>query len=58
MTISEALRELETCDWLKISAHHVSASRWKARAERLMLAQKAWAAGEDPGVSSRFTMLM
>lgn len=32
--LSEALRELQSCDWLKITGTHVTASRWKSQ-ERL-----------------------
>lgn len=37
MNIAEALRELERCDWLKITGNHVSASRWKTRAQMSMM---------------------
>lgn len=37
MSISEALRELDACNWLKVSARHVSASKYKTHAELWML---------------------
>ena len=39
VVIGEALRELDTCEWLKITATHVSAARYKTRAEMRMLSR-------------------
>lgn len=41
MTISEALKVLEACNWLKITGtHHVTASLYRSRAELSMLTRE------------------
>lgn len=40
MTISEALVILDGCNWLKVSARHVSASKWLTRSQMAFLTRE------------------